>query len=346
VIILDANVVPREAGLDGLEFVALLAVAAETGHVVALPSVALVECVARFERDLRERHAKLLESVVAINKLVVEKIAAPRLPILDLAVSYEERLRARLEVLPLPDGAGEEAMRREARREPPAKNGGTRDAAIWLSAVAAARAVTSDVYFVSKNSKDFGQDALPPKLQDDIASFSGRFSYLSTTTSVIEQLAEYREPPEAALITAQPALREVLTRDLEAEALQELPTLLEIRRDPEFDLWASEVRQLELVEAASVRRYRVGGLDLVTLRVTARYNRVLTRRSLEAPSENTGNRSWLMRLQRQISILVRLDGPAVTTTTIVTRSPTLMLSVMPSTEGYGSNQSNWHVELG
>jgi hypothetical protein len=77
----------------------------------------------------------------------------------------------------------------------------------------------------------------------------------------------------------------VVRHDLETEGLSDLPALLEIRREPGYDVWASEIKRLEVAEAATVHGYRVGDLDLVTVRVKVNYERVLRRRWLDDPTE-------------------------------------------------------------
>ncbi|MFF0880690.1 PIN domain-containing protein [Micromonospora aurantiaca (nom. illeg.)] len=68
---------------------------------------------------------------------------------------------------------------------------GSRDAAIWLTAVEYARKHEDDtVYFVSTNTKDFGDGTeYPEPMKSDLAGIEGRFFHLTSLDDVVERFA-------------------------------------------------------------------------------------------------------------------------------------------------------------
>jgi hypothetical protein len=110
-------------------------------------------------------------------------------------------------VIPTSETALRQALFREANclapcRESKNQKIGSRDAAIWLSTVEYAnKHVEETVYFVSANTKDFGDGvSYPYPMNQDIAHMGDRFVLL---TSVDDVAARFTEPAEAdrALIT-------------------------------------------------------------------------------------------------------------------------------------------------
>ncbi|WP_229404262.1 PIN domain-containing protein [Micromonospora sp. NBRC 110038] len=101
---------------------------------------------------------------------------------------------------------------------------GSRDAAIWLTAVEYARKHEDDkVYFVSTNTKDFGNGTeYPEPMKSDLAGIEGRFFHLTSMDDVLSRFAKQADPDPEFL----PALlaREE-TIELLVDALSEhLPT--------------------------------------------------------------------------------------------------------------------------
>ena len=93
----------------------------------------------------------------------------------DLAREYRRRLFdiASTEAPPAA-GAAEEALRREAHRLRPAREGkGARDVAIWLSVKAAHEAAGNDGILLTQNTKDFGSPGNPRMLHPDLAAEIG-----------------------------------------------------------------------------------------------------------------------------------------------------------------------------
>jgi hypothetical protein len=175
----------------------LVALARETGQELALPSLVLEEGVSARRREIEDAFSTLEASHKESRKFA----AIPPLPELpvpgELAREYGEELRRTFPIVPLPDGAAEEALRREAHRERPARSGaGARDVAIWMTAKDIHRATGGPTYFVSANTRDFAEalDSLHPDLQREIDSLGGEFSYCRSVAEVLEKLAAPDDP--------------------------------------------------------------------------------------------------------------------------------------------------------
>ncbi|MEU0414314.1 PIN domain-containing protein [Streptomyces griseorubiginosus] len=111
-----------------------------------------------------------------------------------------------VEELPTSEYALREAVFREANALPPCKETdggrsakvGSRDAAIWLSAIDYARQNPNEnVYFVSSNTRDFGDGAAYKSPMDaDVADLGDRFRHLTKMDDVITRFAEPTDTDE------------------------------------------------------------------------------------------------------------------------------------------------------
>ncbi|GAA4025438.1 hypothetical protein GCM10022232_83630 [Streptomyces plumbiresistens] len=122
-----------------------------------------------------------------------------RLPDMDLERVREHWRRqwaGVVDVVPTSSEALREAAFREANVLPPCrddgKKTGARDAAIWLSAIEYAQAHEDEtVYFVSENTRDFGDGtSYTSAMADDVADLGGRFVHLPGVSEVIDRFTE------------------------------------------------------------------------------------------------------------------------------------------------------------
>ncbi|WP_406730669.1 PIN domain-containing protein [Streptomyces sp. NBC_01794] len=104
------------------------------------------------------------------------------------------------------EAAMREALFREANALPPCKTTpkgktGSRDAAIWLSAVEYAREHPDQtVYFVSSNTRDFTDGSTyPAPMDEDVADLGDRFVHLTALDEVIERFTEEVETDQDAV---------------------------------------------------------------------------------------------------------------------------------------------------
>lgn len=172
-IVLDTNAL-RGGGYGPSTSATLLrALAAETGHTLALPREVLEEFVASLERDVEPVIAagdvqRLLGIVPfwlgrsdAARGVGVTHWPSVAAVLDDRRDSLTRRLSTRFEILATPDGAADEAMDREKSRRPPATptGRGARDVVVWLTALSAARrSRAANVYFVSEDRGFRGED--------------------------------------------------------------------------------------------------------------------------------------------------------------------------------------------
>ncbi|MFD7963747.1 PIN domain-containing protein [Streptomyces zaomyceticus] len=111
---------------------------------------------------------------------------------------WRDRYAALAEVIETSPAAYQEAMFREANLIAPCKavnsgksKTGSRDAAIWLTAVEYAREHEDEtVYFVSNNTEDFGDGtSFPEPLNKDIAGMEDRFFLFTSLDGVLKKFA-------------------------------------------------------------------------------------------------------------------------------------------------------------
>ncbi|MFD9047221.1 PIN domain-containing protein [Streptomyces zaomyceticus] len=212
---MDTNILYKKP-LDSVTTDLLKTIRTSGGEGVAIPSVVLEELVAHRAVPYRERY----ESLSANLKSHLESTpwhAPTHLYPIDLERFQEhwrDKYREFLDVLPASVDTLEEAVRREANVLPPCKRVtiseggeeakiGGRDAAIWLTAIEYARTHTEEtVYFVSKNTKDFGAGASYPYPMDrDVLGLGERFVHLTSIQAVIAKFAEETEIDHDSLLT-------------------------------------------------------------------------------------------------------------------------------------------------
>ncbi|MGA5453855.1 PIN domain-containing protein [Streptomyces umbrinus] len=124
------------------------------------------------------------------------------------------------------EAAMREALFREANALPPCKTTpkgktGSRDAAIWLSAVEYARKHPDEiVYFVSSNTRDFTDGSTyPAAMAADVADLGDRFVHLTALDEVIERFTEEVETDQDAVRKALEAMASNGLAGSEAEAM-------------------------------------------------------------------------------------------------------------------------------
>ncbi|MGR6998677.1 PIN domain-containing protein [Yinghuangia aomiensis] len=117
---------------------------------------------------------------------------------------WEHVYEGEFDVIPTPPGVADEALRREAFCDKPAKpdenkKGGARDAAIWLTVVDFLRRhPQTQVYFVSNNTKDFGDStSFPPQLGKDLGPDRHHFTLLTSLEAVIAAVTKPVDVPAA-----------------------------------------------------------------------------------------------------------------------------------------------------
>ncbi|WP_406448819.1 PIN domain-containing protein [Streptomyces sp. NBC_01622] len=219
-IILDSDVV-RRLGLHDSSADLLRALRA-VGERVAIPWMVEEELVAQRVIAHQESHD---EAAAALKRHARH---TPWKPDSHIEEPDTERVRKHwaaalgtlVETLPANSAALEAAFYREANALPPCgklgKNKtGSRDAVIWLSAIAYAREHPEEtVYFVSENTGDFYGDgrAYPPPMDKDVAELGDRFIHFTKLDEVIKRFTEETDTDEALaaeILGSQTLLREI-----------------------------------------------------------------------------------------------------------------------------------------
>ncbi len=226
-IFLDTNILPRSGPLDAPHIAVLDALAAATGHTLVLPSVAVTESVSARRRDATDAFSRLVSAHRTASKFAL--LAAVYVPDpTDVAREWEVELRRRFEIAPIPIGAAEEALRREAERIPPAREGrGARDCAIWLTLLHEHASRSEESFFVSENKADFGcqrdSTILHGYLAAEVPVESRPLRYHSTFTSLVEALATATELDISTRILQDAvAVRDAMVRAVDGVAVRQL----------------------------------------------------------------------------------------------------------------------------
>lgn len=213
-IILDTNILEK-AKLGTTSTDLLKTIGTSGVDVVAVPSVVMEELIAHRivpERRKYERAAQALNSIAESTPWPY----SPKLPVFDHDRFRDHWSRQWGEIVSVLRTSGEalhEAMHREAHVLAPCKEVetgqktekvGGRDAAIWLTAIEYARQhPTEKVYFVSGNTRDFGDGSTYQHPMDaDLFGLEGRFIHLTSLTDVVNEFATPENVDNAAAETA------------------------------------------------------------------------------------------------------------------------------------------------
>ncbi|MFI8365257.1 PIN domain-containing protein [Streptomyces sp. NPDC085612] len=246
-IILDTNILTKsDIGSATTDLVKTIR--ASEVERVAVPWVVLEELTAHRAVPYREKY----EAAAAALDNLREGTPWPVLVVLpgmDLQRFQDEWRRKWLdvvEVIPTSEAAFKEAVIREVNLLPPCKpvvvsaSGDTqkiggRDAAIWLTAVEYAREHPGEtVYFVSRNTKDFGDgSAYPYPMSEDLAGIGDRFVLLTSWHDVVEKFAERTD------VVDEEAVRSILSSEESLRAIaKEAVRLMAVPRGlvgPDFE---------------------------------------------------------------------------------------------------------------
>ncbi|MGJ3558889.1 PIN domain-containing protein [Streptomyces sp. INA 01156] len=206
-IILDTNILRGLTPEDGSTDL-LRAIRAVGGERVAVPWVVMEELAAQQALKYQEQHARAAEAVKALRETTPWGLDVPLGPSEPEEVRKHWRLQwgTVVEVIPTSPQAFQEAAFREANQLRPCRvvkglKIGSRDAAIWLTAVEYAQTHPDEtVYFVSGNTKDFGDGtSYPAPMDKDVAGMTDRFRILPSMSDVIAEFATETTTDEAAV---------------------------------------------------------------------------------------------------------------------------------------------------
>jgi hypothetical protein len=200
VIILDTCIL-RSCGLESSSAEVLRAIRTAGVEGVSVPWMVMEELSAQYAVKYRKQHEVAAQALQSLANVTPWGLPV-RLPEMDL-----ERVRKHwrgkwagvVDVVPTSGEVLREAALREANVLSPCrddgKKTGARDAAIWLSAIEYARTHEDEtVYFVSENTRDFGDGTrYTGAMADDVADLGDRFVHLTGVSEVIDRFTEPAE---------------------------------------------------------------------------------------------------------------------------------------------------------
>ncbi|GAA3918493.1 hypothetical protein GCM10023084_81300 [Streptomyces lacrimifluminis] len=232
-IILDTNILTK-SGIDSATTDLVKIIRTSGVERVAVPWVVLEELTAHRAVPYRRKYEAAEAALRSLTEGTPWPIRVP-LPQMDLQ-RFQDEWREKwldvVDVVPTSEAALRQALMREANLLPPCKQVtineggdtvkiGGRDAAIWLTAVEYAREHPDEtVYFVSKNTKDFGDGvAFPYPMNEDLAGIEDRFVLLTTWYDVVEKFAQRTDDADEATVRSVLQAPESLSA-IEAEAIR------------------------------------------------------------------------------------------------------------------------------
>lgn len=210
-VVFDTNTLPQYGGLDGPLWMSIAKLCRLRSATVYLPELVLHEALNLRRNRAEVAHAKFIAAQSELSKLFpIEPVYVP--DVNDIVDAWEDELRGAFVIVPLDGADAAEALKREALRIRPAREGrGARDSGIWLAALRCATDHDA-VFFVSGNTADFGvrrTTELHPDLAEE-ATAAG-VQYLTSIHALLDHLAAKSEVPELSLEVLTDATRAELT---------------------------------------------------------------------------------------------------------------------------------------
>ncbi|WP_042372991.1 PIN domain-containing protein [Streptacidiphilus neutrinimicus] len=281
-IVLDTNMLDAANFPNGSLLLMLRTLAGHKNHVLAVPEMVRIEHVAHHRRDVAEALRAARQSLDMLGIAFGRDLGSP---LLDLTADEAAALRSdaleTFEILPIPPGAAEAALTREANRQPPAervwrdgtgkrvKARGARDAVIWLTLLETARSRDEPVWFLSED-KDFavGTGWDPDLWAEAVAALGEKASNLKLVQGGFAGLlAQLADPSEMSVADLEPLLRSEAVRDA---VTNKITGPLVLNRLARFLPHGPETAHAEVTRVAFDKRldrphaYRVGDQVWVT----------------------------------------------------------------------------------
>ncbi|MBK3627001.1 DUF4935 domain-containing protein [Streptomyces sp. MBT49] len=203
-IILDTNILTK-SGIDSATTDLVKIIRASEVERVAVPWMVLEELTAHRAVPYRQKYEAAEAALRGLKDGTPWpiRVTLPRMDLQRFQDEWRQKWLDVVDVVPTSEAALKQALIREANLLPPCKQVtinaggdtgkmGGRDAAIWLTAVEYAREHPDEtVYFVSKNTKDFGDGAaFPYPMNEDLTGIEDRFVLLTTWYEVVEKFAQ------------------------------------------------------------------------------------------------------------------------------------------------------------
>ncbi|MFF8544975.1 PIN domain-containing protein [Streptomyces werraensis] len=278
-IILDTSIL-RSFGPESSSADLLHAIKAVCGQRIGMPWMVCEELAAQQAIKYEELHERAVQAVEALRQGTPWPTAwrIPGRETERVRDHWRKRWAPLIDVIPTSDEAVRTGLFREANRLAPCRESkgqktGARDAAIWLSAVEYAKAHPDEsVYFVSANTKDFGDgSSYPYPMGDDIAGMRDRFFLM---TDLDQVAARFTETVETDVASVAEALDSASVQvDVIDQSRMRFPTLFEATFRLTDDRFLTEDAvswwplEAELGAVEDARAYRIGDQEWCTASV-------------------------------------------------------------------------------
>ncbi|MFF8942549.1 PIN domain-containing protein [Streptomyces sp. NPDC014864] len=232
-IILDTNILTK-SGIDSATTDLVKIIRASDVERVAVPWMVLEELTAHRAVPYRQKY----EAAEAALRSLKDgtpwpiRVTLPRMDLQRFQDEWRQKWLDVVDVVPTSEAALKQALIREANLLPPCKQVtikaggdtgkiGGRDAAIWLTAVEYAREHPDEtVYFVSNNTKGFGDGAaFPYPMNEDLTGIEDQFVLLTTWYEVVEKFAQRTDDVDEDAVRSILSSRESLSV-IEEEAVR------------------------------------------------------------------------------------------------------------------------------
>lgn len=257
-LVLDTNVLPIWRGLDGPLWLSVRKLCDLAEIELIVPEIVVHESVNLRAASYEQAATRFVDAFRDIEKFFdIEPIYVPDQS--EVTEAWEDELRDAFTSVPINGVDAVEALRREATRTRPARDGrGSRDSAVWLT-VARLAAGGRNVLFVSNNTKDFGvrkTSGLHPDLSEEASDLPGSVQYFTSIYAVVEALADKVPPP----VVASGELAPILRFDFRQQALI---AAADDDRYREILGTGVEQEQIQIVDFDVKNAYTVGDRNLV-----------------------------------------------------------------------------------
>ncbi|WP_328375264.1 MULTISPECIES: PIN domain-containing protein [unclassified Streptomyces] len=272
-IILDSNIL-KGTSLRGPEAELIRAIRVTRAERVAAPWIVLEELAAQQALIYQKKYDAALVAMEALRKATPwAAVQAPKKAVSEhVRAHWRKQYAAIVDTLPTSPDTYEQAMFREANLLAPCKTvnsgknkTGSRDAAIWLTAVEYARRnPTEIVYFVSNNTEDFGDgSSFESPMDDDLEGIEDRFVLFTSLSDVLTKFATQTKADEEELtgllqthLNNHRAVQRAAMRQRGFTATIESPP--SVFEDVPCRRWERQLR-IKFVSVEEIRAYEISG---------------------------------------------------------------------------------------
>ncbi|MFF2751352.1 PIN domain-containing protein [Kitasatospora sp. NPDC058048] len=267
---MDANILRGTKG-GGAEDELLRTLRASKAERIAIPEIALEEVLAQRVLAYDRAHKAMREAAEKLNAATHwGEVEGPQEYLPEKVRDYwRSRYLQLAEVLETSIDVHRQALVREAGVIAPCKIVGTdtktgaRDAAIWLTAVEHAREnPTETVYFISNNTRDFGNGVdWPTQLAEDIRGMESRFFLHTSLGGVLPRFARKvtTTVDEVTALLSDPGRLENIARRSRLAHLKEVIEALQLRQWRATHTRYTRDSHAALSEVTKPRAYEIDG---------------------------------------------------------------------------------------